>query len=333
MAQFPNSTGPNSGVWTLEDVYNARIGGNWPTVFIGDPGFSNVIDYINFGSLANAVDFGDLTVARYGPNSGSVGSTTRGCFGGGGEGSPIGTTTIDYITFKTSGNALDFGDLTVSGRALGAGISSSTRGVFGPRRGAPAPGFNNNVFDYITIASTGNATDFGDATIQAANNAGACSSTRGLRAGGNLNNAPGGLSSNVVDYITIATTGNAIDFGDLTGIRNNSGGLSSSTRAIFAGGNANPGSSPYGPTQNNIDYFTITSIGNATDFGDLTLATTAVGISNETKGVFQENQTTPAAGSMSQITIASTGNAASFGDLSVARGVSGSGSSAHGGLT
>ena len=36
---------------------------------------------------------------------------------------------------------------------------------------------------------------------------------------------------------------------------------------------------------------------------------------------------------MDYITIATTGNAASFGDLSVARTVSGSGSSAHGGLT
>ena len=127
-----------------------------------------------------------------------------------------------------------------------------------------------------------------------------------------------------IEFINISTTGNAADFGDKTTSVHHCGACGSSTRGIFGGGEN---------TTNIIDFVTFASAGNATDFGDLTLATTAVGISNETKGVFQENQTTPAAGSMSQITIASTGNAASFGDLSVARGVSGSGSSAHGGLT
>jgi hypothetical protein len=205
---FPSKDGPNSYVWKLKDVYNARLGDNWPTVFIGDqgvfaggaidPAYSNVIDFISFSSLSNATDFGDLTLARYGPNNGSVGSTTRGCFAGGGEGSGAGTNVIDFITFKTSGNATDFGDLSVSGRALGSGMASSTRGIFGPRRHTPSPSPNNdNVFDFITIASAGNATDFGDATVEAANNAGACSPTRGLRAGGNLNTQPGGESTNV----------------------------------------------------------------------------------------------------------------------------------------
>jgi hypothetical protein len=64
--------------------------------------------------------------------------------------------------------------------------------------------------DYITIASTGNATDFGDLTSGKAYQRGTSSSTRGVYPGGyngsNLDN---------IDYITIASTGNAQDFGDL----------------------------------------------------------------------------------------------------------------------
>ena len=67
-----------------------------------------------------------------------------------------------------------------------------------------------NVIQYITTASTGNATDFGDLT--AARDYGMAASTRirGVFGGGY---SPG--TSNVIDYITIASTGDAADFGDL----------------------------------------------------------------------------------------------------------------------
>jgi hypothetical protein len=47
-----------------------------------------------------------------------------------------------------------------------------------------------------------------------------CSSkTRGLIAGGSYYVDPTHFTVNVIQYITIATTGNAADFGDLTGNR------------------------------------------------------------------------------------------------------------------
>ena len=66
--------------------------------------------------------------------------------------------------------------------------------------------------EYITIASTGNSTDFGD--LLGDNYwrmAGTSSSTRGLFGGGMI----GGADQNVIQYITIASTGNSQDFGDL----------------------------------------------------------------------------------------------------------------------
>ena len=81
----------------------------------------------------------------------------RGLFGGGGGPSNV----IDYIDIATTGNATDFGDLTLSRGFLGAS-SSLIRGVFS---GGYASANPNNTMDYVTIASTGNATDFGDLTV------------------------------------------------------------------------------------------------------------------------------------------------------------------------
>ena len=46
-----------------------------------------------------------------------------------------------------------------------------------------------------------------------------------------------GARVNIIDYITIATTSNAIDFGDLITVRTYVAGFSDSTRAIVGGGN------------------------------------------------------------------------------------------------
>tara|TARA_R100000664_G_scaffold9211_1_gene15313 strand:+ start:3919 stop:4950 length:1032 start_codon:yes stop_codon:yes gene_type:complete len=342
VAQFPTSTSA-SGVWNLRDSYRYIIDGNWPSPILGDVGFfaggstpsnSVVIDFIQISTAGNATDFGDLATAVYGNNNGAVGSTTRGLFAGGGDGTAGGINEISFITLRSKGNATDFGDLSESGRALGAGISSSTRGVFGPRRDSSRPGTSNDnsdTIDYVTISSTGNATDFGNDVEKRANNAGACSSTRGLIAGGNLNTQPGGESTNVISYITIASTGNGTDFGDLTAAKTDPGGAGSSTRAIFAGGNTNPGSAPYGSNVATIDFVTIASTGNASDFGDTQAAGTTRGVSNATKAVYSQSQATPS-GAMTTITIASTGNSTTFGDLSVARSKAGTGSSAHGGI-
>jgi hypothetical protein len=71
-----------------------------------------------------------------------------------------------------------------------------------------------------------------------------------------------GANTNVISYITIATTGNATDFGDLTVARQTLGGCASPTRGVFGGGFVSA-------SNNTIDYITIASVGNATDFGDL----------------------------------------------------------------
>ena len=99
------------------------------------------------------------------------------------------------------------GQVKFNGTAVGGDNGQpamfGSRGVFGGGNG------RSNVMDYITIASTGNATDFGDLSA-AKDLLGACSSgSRGLFGGGST-----GSTINVIDYITVANTGNATDFGD-----------------------------------------------------------------------------------------------------------------------
>ena len=91
----------------------------------------------------------------------------------------------------------------------------------------------------------------------------ACASngTRGLMVG----NASTGAGSNAIEFVTIASTGNGQDFGDLTVSRQAQGGTSNVIRGVFAGG-SNPA------RQNVIDFVTIASTGDASDFGDLTTA-------------------------------------------------------------
>ena len=127
--------------------------------------------------------------------------------------------TIDYVTTTTTGNATDFGDLTST--TTNAGCSNGVRAVFGGGSGGP----HSNIIDYITIATTGNATDFGDLLTTLDAMASLSDGTKGVWGGGNASGA-GNTGSNVIQYVTIANTGNATDFGDLTVARRYVAGLS-----------------------------------------------------------------------------------------------------------
>jgi len=122
----------------------------------------------------------------------------------------------------------------------------------------------SDVIQYITIANTGNATDFGDLTVGRYFSAAAASSTRALCGGGRN----GSTYYNVIDYVTIASTGNATDFGNLITHKMDHGAASDKITAVFAGGRGNSDGSS-APTHETIDSVTISTTGNASDFGDL----------------------------------------------------------------
>ena len=156
----------------------------------------------------------------------------------------------------------------VEGRSANPTCSSPTRGVtagdqgYSPYTGVAA---ESKTIEYITFATRGNGTLFGELTsgIMARSGGGLSSHTRGIFAGHNPGSPSPANKTNVMEYITIATLGNSLDFGDLTSARTSTLGTSNNTRGIFAGGYASPSEI------NDIQYLTIATLGNATDFGDL----------------------------------------------------------------
>ena len=223
------------------------------------PGSSNVIEFITIADIASSTDFGDLTEVRRRPQG--LSNSTRAAFVGGQT--PTAVNTIDYVTIATAGNAADFGDTNAAHAAHGAAVASSTRGVY-TIGGVPA---YTNTIEFITIATTGNGQDFGDLTVDAnrgyQDRGSICDTTRGIFSGGFTGS---NVLSDTIEFVTMATTGNSTNFGDLPVARRGGFGTSNSRRAIFAGGYT-PGS-----FKNTIDQVTIQSTGNATDFGDLVFA-------------------------------------------------------------
>ena len=279
----------------------------------------DVIDFITITTTGNATDFGDMDKARENLR-GAFGSSTRGVVGGGAV-SPADL--IQFVTIATTGNASDFGDM-LTGTTQGSGASSETRGLF---FGGNNGGANSDVIEYVTIASTGNSTDFGDLTQARRVTGSAGSTTRIVTGGGQSVNNPF-PRYNTIDYVTIASTGNATDFGDLTLARQGPAAVSSSTRAAWGGGYD-------GSNYNNvIDYVTIASTGNATDFGDLTEARyDLAGVSNKIRGVFGGGTASGGRSNIIEyITIENTGNGTDFGDLTQSRSQYAACSSVHGGI-
>ena len=180
------------------------------------PAAQDVIDYITLASIGNAQDFGNLITANRYQNA--CANSVRGIIAGGLV-APTTLNHIEYITISSTGNAQDFGDLTTLAGA-GAGFSNSIRGVFSGGYGGASPYPRHNTIQFITIASTGNSQDFGDATVSLSGKAGFASPTRGISAGG------ASPFNNTIDSIEIPTTGNAVDFGNLSVARAYVGGCS-----------------------------------------------------------------------------------------------------------
>ena len=294
-------TGSNTGLGVRGMIFN-------PSSPSGSPGFSNQIRFITVSTMGGDEDFGDTTAAKancisFGGRvrAASMGGQTTPSGSswtddvemvfvaskgnstdyatllgnrkeGGGFSNRIrafyvgaGYNTIEYVTISQGGNFVDFGDMT-NGSEQCAGMSSSTRGVFTMNSFVPQYSTSNTI-EFVEMMSTGNSTDFGDMTSVRFTCGSGSNATRGIIAGGYQPSPTGGVV-NTCDFLTIATTGNASDFGDLTEARyGNTGGCSSATRLVQVGGHRNP--SPGTDTMDSLEFATG---GNAVDFGNLATA-------------------------------------------------------------
>ena len=296
----------------------------------------NTMEYITIATTGNGTDFGDIRAQRAAPSVCS--SSTRAIVAGGYH-----TTyhnTIDYVTISSGGGASTFGEL-VSPTGYGGACASSTRGIIAGGwnvRGSTGPATssdprNNNIIEFVTIASTGNATLFGDLVAYRQTDGGLSSPTRGIFAGGATYGPPGGYpgykDTQVIDYVTIASTGNAIQFGNMVNnVGWGSGKCSNSTRGLIASGFDNDPAT----YQTKISYITIATLGDTTEFGDTTDSRSYIaGMASPTRAVFAGGGPGPK-NVIDYVTIASTGNALDFGDMTAAKNQVQGTSDVHGGL-
>ena len=138
-------------------------------------------------------------------------------------------------------------------------------------------------------------------------------------------------ATNVMSYVTISTLGDAADFGDSLedDYGQGSGNASNAVRSILAGAN-NPSGNPL----NTISFFSVSTLGNAKDFGDLATVRRGTGaVASGTRAVFGGGRTPSDVNIIDYVEIATTGNATDFGDLTNNRSFNNAGmSNGHGGL-
>ena len=321
----------NGDTWwdTTNSVYYVYMNNTWQNWLGSLPGIdwggdrtlstdenSLQIDYFDMTTTTNAADFGDLTQQWSGANA-SFSNASRGVMHNDNKANPVTTTNLEYVTISTPGNASNFGNGRY-GTVNTSGASDGTYGIISCGFKYGSPNVTINDIYYVTIATTGNAANFGDQTVANSSRAGISNATYAVFGGGYNYNGSTSTQSNVMDYITVATTGNATDFGDLVVARGWLTGCEDATRGVFAGGMSSSSSSS--GFYNTMEYITVATPGNTTDFGDLTAARGNLGAAgNGTRGVIVGGIEYPWAttvNTVEYITIQTTGNAADLLDLS-----------------
>ena len=162
----------------------------------------------NFGDMNNS---SNQTAARWG-GGGIQGNETRSIAAGGesGSSSPWTGKGICYVTTATTGNAQGFGDLAYTVH-YGGGCANATRGVwFGS-----ADGSNEEKCQYITVDTTGDATDFADMPTQSWYNV--SSNAMASNGSGDIGVSMGNAGPYASECCSkaISTTANATNFGHL----------------------------------------------------------------------------------------------------------------------
>ncbi len=189
--------------------------------------------------------------------------------------------------------------------------AGSGRGVFSGGRNNP--NFYSNL-SLVEIATTGNATDFGDMSKKVNGGSGNISSSiRGITSGGYDGDA--GANATHIDYFNFSSSGGSNDFGELTEASNAHGGYSNGRRGIFAMG--------YPTYSGQLTTITIASTGNANAFGSLTSPPSladAGGINSPTRAILHQlNNADGNIGMCEFVTFETLGNSQEFGNLSVTR--------------
>ena len=187
--------------------------GGYPSPF-GTGDAVNNICYVTTQTTGNALDFGDLVSTG---EQTMASSPTRGVgIGGYGVSGPVSGrfTTCQFVTTHTLGNAFEFSELAEP-RNDAIGVGNNVRGVFlGGGQNSPLPDQTDQI-TFVEHASLGSPTDFGNLIAISQSHAGTSNKTRAVKTNG-FQGSPVSASTNQIEYINIATGGDAVDFGDAT---------------------------------------------------------------------------------------------------------------------
>ena len=286
----------------------------------GAPGTITNIEYFNMSSQGNGVDFGDISFSTPADHGGCA-NNVRGLFAGN---NPYGTP-IDYITMASGGNSITFGTLTTGRRLNGTGNANSQRAVF---PGGGTPGSRTVTMDTVNISQVANSVDFGDMATAVTQGYSYTTPTRGFYCGGKTPAETPSVRPDV-QVFSMASNGTATEFGDIISRRGDCGGCNNQTKGIVFCGVG--GSSA---EINTIESLTISTLGNATDFGEM-LESFQQGrsASSNTRAFSMSGRNSGTnVNIIAHVNFASSGNAIDFGDLSIARHAAHAFSDSHGGL-
>jgi len=256
--QIEKRTSDVGGALTSGSIDGRGTRALWAGGYISPGPCFNNVDAITVDTCGNTIDFNNLTASTTGGFT--CADRTRAVYAGGRTGTTPGgpsTDEIQYATFSTQNDYQDSTGNLGTASAFGCAFSDKTRGIFA---GRSVPAYNDTM-EYVTVQSLGSSLDFGDLTY----NTGYCfalsSTTRGIALGGLDPGAPS-ASGITIQYVTIQTKGDMVDFGDLNYGKYEGGAGSSATRGIIGGG--------YGPNYTpRIEYITMATKGNSVHFGDL----------------------------------------------------------------
>ena len=224
---------------------------------------------------------------------------------------PLQPTPVGALRFNTDTSKLEYFD----GNQFVNISTTSPEAETGGTRGLFQLGYTTSYvtdMDFANISTTGNAQDFGFMTTRRGNGSFWFGSrTRDIR--GNGYEVPANTSTNVMDFFTIASTGDGTDFGDAVKKVEGANGVSDSTRGIHSHGFQRTDWA----YQADLQVTTIASLGTTVDSGfDAQVVHHSSGAScgSPTRGIFAGGNPTQT-NVIDYITIATLGKTHDFGDL------------------
>tara|TARA_R110000796_G_scaffold123747_1_gene238101 strand:+ start:1333 stop:3234 length:1902 start_codon:yes stop_codon:yes gene_type:complete len=308
----------SNNIWDIKNSYNQRRANTWSrgsnrswTAGGNTPGNTAVVDVVSILSTGNAVDFGDLAT-HVGNAAGMAANSTRG-FTMAGEAAPAYYQKITAMTLASGGVSSEYGNMTQTGGARYSHNNNTRALTFGAYTPVTPSPYMSNTIDSMTMASAGNVVDFGDMAQARVNGCGYGNSTKAFSAGGSTNPSNSGYS-NAIEVVTIASTGNSVDYADLAEETIGNSGCSSTTSGYVMTGSTGSGNTA------TVLHNDLSSGGAGSEFGDLSQARDrSTGTDNSVIGVNSGGRTPSSVNTIDFFTMATTGNGSDFGDLTQAR--------------